>query len=89
MDLIMSATLEQAIQTALGAIEIDKQIVKEEYRTGFTITKQKSPWSDGSGAYRVFQDTAWTPQTESLLPWSAPTGTPVAHVALDGAVTDL
>lgn len=85
----MSATLDRAITTALEAIEIDKRLVKEEYRTGYTITWRKSSWPDGSGAYRPFRDSAWTPQTESLLPWSAPTGHPVAHVAIDGTVTDL
>lgn len=85
----MSKTLDEAIETARGALEIDKQVVAPEYRCGYVITEQISRFSDGSGAFRVFSESAWTPQSESMLPWQEPTGTPVHRVNLDGTAVAL
>lgn len=85
----MSKTLAEAIGTARAALEIDKVVVCEEARDGYIITEQVSRFSDGSGAFRVFSESAWTPQGESMLPWQEPTGTPVHRVNLDGTAVAL
>lgn len=85
----MSASFEIAVATARSAIERDNRIVKEECREAYIITRQESHYADGSGAYRVFQESAWSPQNDSLLPWSTPTGERVARVNLDGVVENI
>ncbi len=75
-------TLDQAIQTAIEQIPIQQSVVRPESQTGYTIV-------DKGGSYHVYKDSAWMEPTGNLLPWSAPTGIPVARVGLDGGVTHI
>lgn len=84
----MSKTLEEAVEIAREAMSRDDQIVRPEFRGAYIITSGK-PCPDGSGAFRVRSESAWTPQTRSLLPWSAPTGKRLARVNRDGTIEHL
>jgi hypothetical protein len=79
----MNAGLAHAIDTARAHIPIQVKVVKPEYWVGWTIT------IDAVGIHHVYSDDAWVEQHESMLPWSAPTGTPVGHVDLDGTYTEI
>jgi hypothetical protein len=73
-----------AVDTARSAGLIQRRVRKEEFWTGHTIVQV------GDGSYRVYSDSAWVEPIEApMLPWSAPTGTPVARVGLDGTVRAL
>lgn len=75
-------SIEQAIETARQNISTQRSVVAPEYQTGYTIV-------DAGGQFKVYQDDAWEKPAGNMLPWSAPTGKPVARVDLDGKVTML
>jgi hypothetical protein len=79
----MTPGLEHAIETARLHIPVQAAVVKPECWVGFTIVL------DDRGLYHVYSDSAWVEQHESMLPWSAPIGTPVGHVSLDGTFTEI
>jgi hypothetical protein len=73
----------RAVETARQHIPIVKQVVRPEAWSGFTIVED-------NGEYRVHDGNAWDePSERPMLPWSASTGKPVAHVDMDGNVTTL
>lgn len=75
------AAFARAVETARQHIPIVMEVVREEYRVGFTIVRQRD-------RYAVLSADAWDPPTTpGFLPWSPPIGEPVADVALDGTVT--
>lgn len=76
-------TIEEAAETARQNISIQKSVVAPEYLSDYTIVEIEP------GNYAVYQSSAWTPQSESILPWEKPYGTPVARVGLDGQLTML
>lgn len=72
---------EHAVKTARAAVPIMQRVVKPEFWCGHVIVSK-------GDRFAVYRESAWErPSTPGLLPWSAPTGTPVALVALDGTVT--
>lgn len=72
---------DRAVETARQHIPIMKGVTREEFWVGFTIVRT-------GDRYAVYDANAWErPATPGFLPWSAPTGEPVADVALDGTVT--
>lgn len=79
-------SLEQAIETARQHIPITKRVVKEEYWCGSTIVRKVGPY--GGESFHVYSADAWERPSEApMLPWSPPTGTPVADVDMSGNVT--
>lgn len=82
----MYAAIEQAIETARQHIPITKSVVKEEAWCGFTIVRKVDPYERES--FHAYKADAWERPSETpLLPWSPPTGTPVADVDMSGNVT--
>lgn len=73
--------IETAITTARLNLPIMKKAARREAWHGCIIVR------DRNGHHRPIHDTAWTPQSESFLPWERPEGTPVAHVDIEGNVT--
>lgn len=87
-----SATLEEAIEVVIQNIPIQKAVVDPKYWGGYTIyDRGSSSSSDGSGRFvvREDKDTVAEGHETAMLPWSAPTGTPVAKVDINGKVTRL
>lgn len=77
----MATPFEQAIETARQHIPITKRVVKEEFWCGFTIVRNGE-------LFHVYQANAWERPSEApMLPWSPPTGVPVADVDMSGNVT--
>ena len=75
------ANFAHAVQTARAGIPVQQQVVKAEFWSEYTIGVTPS------GDFRVYQASAWErPTVTPMLPWRAPTGTPVATVRLDGTV---
>lgn len=73
---------QHSVHTALGAIEVDKVVVAEQFRTPMAIVRGRDD------LFHVYDTDAWTrPAQAGVLPWSPPPGRPVAEVALDGTVT--
>ena len=63
---------------------IDPKVTKPEYLDDYVITR------DDLGSFRVYQESAWTPQSESILPWGKPDGHPIAKISrTDGAINIL
>jgi hypothetical protein len=80
---LTDAKFARAVEAARQHIPIVKQVVRPEAWSGFTIVEDK-------GEYRVHDGNAWDePSERPMLPWSAPTGKPVARVDMDGNVTTL
>ena len=77
----MNPELAHAVEIARRHIPIQKRVVRPECWFGYTIVITPR------GDYRVYEDNAWDEQHESLLPWSAPEGTPIGHVDLNGTFT--
>lgn len=73
---------QHSVHTALGAIEVDKKVAAEPFRNPMVIVRGRDD------LFHVYDDSAWTrPASTPVLPWSPPSGRPVAEVALDGTVT--
>ena len=73
--------MNRAIEIAKQHIPIQKEVTKPEFWVGFTIVLHND-------RYSVYDADAWEKPSETpLLSWSPPTGTKVAHVAIDGTVT--
>lgn len=82
----MSSLIEQAIETARQSNEITKRLVREDAWSGSTIVRKVDPYDRES--FHVYSADAWEEPSETpLLPWSPPTGTPVADVDMFGNVT--
>lgn len=74
-----------AVRTAIGSIPIIERVTIPEARCGFLILRVDLP--TGSTRFEAVDGDAFTPPTEApLLPWSAPRGTVVARVGMDGSV---
>jgi hypothetical protein len=73
--------LGHAVASALQGQIIERDIVRDEARTGTTIL-----FVPGQG-FRAYSDSAWTePDEQPMLPWSPPpTGEVVAKVHRDGS----
>jgi hypothetical protein len=77
-----AGSLDRAIASAHDAFPSMTRVVGRDHWYGHTITVHED------GRLATYKDTAWDqPEETSVLPWSPPTGTPIAHVALDGTVT--
>lgn len=78
----MSQAFFQTIESARAHIPITKRVVKPEYWRGFTIVES------AQGTFHLYAAGAWEKPNEApVLPWSAPTGTPIADVDMSGSVT--
>lgn len=76
-------SIESAVEVALQHIPTMKRIVKPEAWEAYLVLDKGD-----SGVYAVYQESAWTPQSESLIPYSPPPpGTIVARVEPDGRVS--
>lgn len=84
----MATALEYAIETARSSNELTKKLVREDAWRGSTIVRKVSPY--GEESFHVYNADAWERPSEApMLPWSPPTGTPVASVNMSGDVTYL
>ena len=73
---------DEAVEIAKAHGPIQKKVVSPEYWSGHTIVRKDD------GTHAVYSGDAWDePTAQPMLPWHAPTGTPVAHVDNDGNVT--
>ena len=74
--------LSDAIEGARKNFHTQFEVTGREHWHGYTIV-----YDEKHGFPQTYKDTAWDePDEQPLLPWSPPTGTPIAHVALDGTV---
>lgn len=79
---VVPEQLARAIDQAEEAVGRLSDIVKPEFLTGMTIVIE-------NGIYKVYKDSAWErPAEQGILPWPGPpTGTPVAKVGSNFAIT--
>lgn len=76
--------LQHAVDNAVQSNEREKRLVKPEAQAGSVVVEK-----DG-GRLAVYRENAWTkPSSDPGLPWSPPTGRPVARVALDGSISPI
>lgn len=78
-----SESIDRTVEVALQNLPIMKRVVREECWEAYLVLDKGD-----QGVYGVYAESAWTPQTSSVLPYSPPPpGTIVARIEPDGTVT--
>lgn len=79
---LRDGAIDHAIAGARAGFRSQFEVTGRDHWHGYTLVARPD------GYVSAYNDTAWErPAVAPLLPWSAPTGTPIGHVALDGTVT--